>query len=265
VWYFVFAEPLLYIQELTNTLNFLKITSHFNTLTFSVVAFLYIIRTWESRRKIQLLTDLFKWLYEWQVLVPRDDNSDYSHWSPINYGTNVLQHNQHGGVSGHVSPATGEKLGMGCHSTHMQEHGATVRQNRQHQYWNCSTQWQTTWWNYSHNTEADTNRNEVRGSRTHYIVFTETAHIDLWRSEWNIPRMSTERAENNFYPFGEADLESLFWESWPCLLTFGAWQMMHFCFPVTTASLVSFTAQPCWHDGTLVCKLSVCSLGWSVQ
>jgi len=27
--------------------------------------------------------------------------------------------------------------------------------------------WQTMRWNYSHNTEADTNRNEVRGSRTH--------------------------------------------------------------------------------------------------
>jgi len=29
----------------------------------------------------------------------------YSHWSPINYGYNVLQCNQHGGVSGHVSAA----------------------------------------------------------------------------------------------------------------------------------------------------------------
>jgi len=32
------------------------------------------------------------------------------------------------------SPTTGEKLGVGCHITHMQRHGATVKQHRQHQW-----------------------------------------------------------------------------------------------------------------------------------
>lgn len=170
MWYFAFAEPPLYIQKLTNTLNFWKITSHVNMLTFSVVTFLYITRTWESWRNMQLQTDLFKWLYEQQVLEPCRWQFLATHTEAplimdLIYYSAI---NMVGWVGMWAQPSNRREAGCGLsQNTYVRTWGysqmaqATPVMKRQY------TLWQTMWWNYSHNTEGDTNRNEVRGCRTH--------------------------------------------------------------------------------------------------
>lgn len=159
-----------FIQEPTNTLNFWKITSHVNMPTFSVVTFLYIIWTRELRRNIELQTDLFKWLYERQVLEP-------CRWQFLAIHTEAplimdLMYYSAINMVGWV--------GMWAQPSNRRRAGSVLSQNTYAKTWGYNhiaqatpvmkqqyTLWQTMWWNYSHNTEADTNRTEVRRSRTH--------------------------------------------------------------------------------------------------